>query len=87
MDAETLQKAAEDTGCLLSVEDHHSEGGLGDAVAEAFADGRAVPRLVRLAVNNLPGSASPEEQLHAAGIDAESVTAATRLLVEKGMVR
>ncbi|WSA81719.1 transketolase [Streptomyces sp. NBC_01799] len=87
VDAETLQKAAEDTGCLVSVEDHHSEGGLGDAVAEAFADGRAVPRLVRLAVNNLPGSASPEEQLRAAGIEAESVAAAARLLVEMGVVR
>jgi transketolase len=87
VDAATLRKAAEDTGCLVTVEDHHSEGGLGDAVAEAFADGRPVPRLVRLAVTNMPGSATPEEQLHAAGIDAESVATAARLLVEKGVVR
>ena len=87
VDAQTLWTAAEETGCLVTVEDHHPEGGLGDAVAEAFADGRPVPRLVRLAVSNMPGSASPEEQLYGAGIDAESVAAAVRLLVEKAVAR
>ncbi|WOX13698.1 transketolase [Streptomyces sp. N50] len=87
VDAETLRQAAEDTGCLLTVEDHHPEGGLGDAVLDAFLDGRPVPRLVRLAVRSMPGSASPAEQLHAAGIDAESIAAAGRLLVETAIVR
>ncbi|MFC8425592.1 transketolase [Streptomyces sp. NPDC057236] len=86
VDRETLRTAAEETGCLMTVEDHHPEGGLGDAVAEAFADGRPVPRLVRLAVRGMPGSASPEEQLHAAGIDAESIAAAGRLLVGEAIV-
>ncbi|WP_069760356.1 transketolase [Streptomyces sp. LUP47B] len=86
VDRETLRQAAEDTGCLLTVEDHREEGGLGDAVLDAFADGRPVPRLVRLAVRTMPGSASPEEQLHAAGIDAESIAAAGRLLVEQAIV-
>ena len=87
VDAETLRQAAEDTGCLLTVEDHHPEGGLGDAVLDAFLDGRPVPRLVRLAVRTMPGSASPAEQLHAAGIDAESIAVAARLLVETAVVR
>jgi transketolase len=87
VDRLTLRRAAEDTGCLLTVEDHHEEGGLGDAVLDAFTDGRPVPRLVRLAVRSMPGSASPEEQLHAAGIDAESITAAAKLLVEEAVVR
>ncbi|MFJ9008099.1 transketolase [Streptomyces canus] len=86
VDRATLRQAAEDTGCLLTVEDHREEGGLGDAVLDAFADGRPVPRLVRLAVRMMPGSASPEEQLHAAGIDAESIAAAGRLLVEQAIV-
>ncbi|MFK4104659.1 transketolase [Streptomyces sp. NPDC019531] len=85
VDRPTLRQAAEDTGCLLTVEDHREEGGLGDAVLDAFADGRPVPRLVRLAVRTMPGSASPEEQLHAAGIDAESIAAAGRLLVEQAI--
>ncbi|MFF3308844.1 transketolase [Streptomyces sp. NPDC002952] len=87
VDRETLREAAEDTGCLITVEDHREEGGLGDAVLDAFLDGRPTPRLVRLAVRTMPGSASPEEQLHAAGIDAESITAAVRLLVENAVVR
>ncbi|MFE4417089.1 transketolase [Streptomyces sp. NPDC056817] len=87
VDRDTLREAAEDTGCLLTVEDHHAEGGIGDAVLDAFTDGRPVPRLVRLAVREMPGSASPAEQLHAAGIDAESIAAAARLMVEEAVVR
>ncbi|MEV8564860.1 transketolase [Streptomyces sp. NPDC051322] len=87
VDAGTLRTAADQTGCLVTVEDHHPEGGLGDAVAEAFADGRPVPRLVRLAVTNMPGSATPQEQLEAAGIDGETVAAAIRLLLEEAVVR
>lgn len=85
VDRATLRRAAEETGLLLSVEDHHEQGGLGDAVLDAFLDGRPVPRLVRLAVRTMPGSASPAEQLHAAGIDAESIAASARLLVEQAI--
>ena len=86
VDKETLRTAAEQTGCLLTVEDHHEEGGLGDAVSEAFLDGRPSPRLVRLAVRTMPGSASPGEELSEAGIDAESIAASARLLVEHAVV-
>ncbi|MEU2561247.1 transketolase [Streptomyces longispororuber] len=82
VDRATLREAAEVTGCLLTVEDHRPEGGIGDAVVDAFSDGMPVPRLARLAVTGMPGSASPAEQLHAAGVDAESIAAAVRLLVE-----
>ncbi|MEV0204131.1 transketolase [Streptomyces sp. NPDC050788] len=87
VDRDTLRRAAEETGCLVTVEDHHEEGGIGDAVLDAFLDGRPVPRLVRLAVRTMPGSASPEEQLRAAGIDAEAIAAAGKLLVEEAVVR
>ncbi|WP_461033761.1 transketolase [Streptomyces mayteni] len=76
VDVTTLRAAAEVTGCLLTVEDHHPEGGLGDAVLDAFTDGSPVPRLVRLAVTTLPGSATGDEQLKEAGIDATGITAA-----------
>ncbi|MEU0275404.1 transketolase, partial [Streptomyces sp. NPDC006307] len=85
VDTETLTAAATATGCLITVEDHHPEGGLGDAVAEAFSDGRPAPRLVRLGVRAMPTSATPEEQLHAAGIDADSIAAAVKLAVESGV--
>lgn len=85
VDVATLHEAAERTGRLLTVEDHRAEGGVGDAVMEAFTDGqRPVPRLRRLAVRNMPGSASPEEQLHEAGIDAEAIVAAAKELTTFG---
>ncbi|CAM5249634.1 Transketolase OS=Streptomyces tendae OX=1932 GN=GUR47_01295 PE=4 SV=1 [Streptomyces tendae] len=86
VDRATLRAAAEETGCLVTVEDHRREGGIGDAVLDAFTDGRPVPRLVRLAVTTMPGSASPAEELHAAGIDAESIEATARMLVEQAIV-
>ncbi|MFH8440257.1 transketolase [Streptomyces sp. NPDC018026] len=86
VDRATLRAAAEETGCLVTVEDHRREGGIGDAVLDAFTDGRPVPRLVRLAVTTMPGSATPAEELHAAGIDAESIEAAARMLVEQAIV-
>ncbi|MDX6507398.1 MAG: transketolase [Gaiellaceae bacterium] len=82
VDAETLRAAAEATGGrILTVEDHWPEGGIGDAVLEALSDGEAAPRVVRLAVRDMPGSGKPAELLAAAGIDAEHIAAAARTLV------
>ncbi|MFF8277858.1 transketolase [Streptomyces lateritius] len=88
VDRATLDQAAGTTGCVLTVEDHRPEGGLGDAVAEAYADGHGnTPRLARLAVRSMPASATPEEQLHEAGIDADAIVSAVELLVERVLVR
>jgi transketolase len=81
IDAETLRAAARDTGHLVTVEDHWPQGGLGDAVLEVFADSDERPRIVKLAVGHLPGSATPEQQLAAAGIDAAHIATAARALV------
>jgi transketolase len=81
-DAETLRAAAEATGGrLVTVEDHWPEGGLGDAVLDVFADSDERPRIVKLAVREMPGSGKPEELLAAAGIDAEHIAEAARRLV------
>ncbi|MDQ2910480.1 MAG: transketolase [Actinomycetota bacterium] len=82
VDGETLRAAAEATGGrVLTVEDHWSEGGIGDAVLEALSDGEAPARVVRLAVRELPGSGKPAELLAAAGIDADHIVEAARALV------
>jgi transketolase len=76
VDQATLQEAAgECPGGFVVVEDHHPEGGLADAVAEAFASVPAPP-IRRLAVRTMPGSATPDEQLADAGIDARAIVAA-----------
>lgn len=81
VDAGTLRAAAEATGRFVTVEDHRPEGGLADAVLGAFSGGPRPPLLTRLAVDTMPGSASPEEQLREAGIDAGAIVAAARDLV------
>ncbi|MFC9975498.1 transketolase [Spirillospora sp. NPDC127200] len=76
VDAATLREAADLTGRFVTVEDHWPEGGLGDAVMDAFADGRPAPRVTRLAVRRMPGSATPEQELGLAAIDADAIVAA-----------
>jgi len=82
VDGETLRAAVEATGGrVLTVEDHWSEGGIGDAVLEALSDGETPARVVRLAVREMPGSGKPAELLAAAGIDADHIVEAARALV------
>jgi transketolase len=84
IDIGTLRAAADDTGGRLVVaEDHHPEGGLGSAVADALlaADQRDF-RLTRLAVSGMPGSGTGEELLAWAGIDAAHIADAARQLTK-----
>jgi transketolase len=81
IDAEAVRAAARECGTLVTVEDHWPEGGLGDAVLEALADADDRGKVVKLAVREMPVSGSPEELLHAAGIDAEAIVAAARQVV------
>jgi len=81
IDIETLHEAAQDTGGnLVVVEDHWADGGIGDAVLDAFTDmTTGMPSVTKLAVRSMPGSGTPQQQLSAAGIDAEHITQAVRL--------
>jgi transketolase len=82
LDGETLAQAAEATGGrIVTVEDHWAEGGLGDAVASALAATEEPPRVVQLAVREMPRSGKPEECLASAGIDAAHIVVAARRLV------
>jgi transketolase len=81
IDAGTLRSAAEATGCILTVEDHWPEGGLGEAVLAALSDADERPPVTLLAVDEMPGSGTPAELLAAAGIDADHIATAARRLV------
>jgi transketolase len=83
IDQETLRRAAKDTGGkLVVVEDHWFEGGLGDAVLDAFTGvGAKPPTVVKLAVRDMPGSGTPAELLNAAGIDAAHIVKAVKSLL------
>jgi transketolase len=81
IDAEALHAAARECGAIVTVEDHWPEGGLGDAVLEALADAPVPVR--KLAVREMPGSATPDELLADAGIDAAGIAAAAQALVRE----
>jgi len=73
---------------IVTVEDHWPEGGIGEAVAGALADREERPRIIRLAVGDMPHSGKPAELLDAAGIDAAHIAEAARSLVrEPGQVK
>jgi len=67
LDEETLKKASEETGHIITVEDHYAEGGLGEAVAALGL------KPCILAVRKMPHSGPPGELLAEQGIDAESI--------------
>jgi transketolase len=85
LDVDTLAAASRATGGrFVVVEDHWIEGGIGEAVLTAFADADERPRVVQLAVHEIPGSGKGAELLHAAGIDADAIEKAARRLAELG---
>jgi transketolase len=82
IDAETLRAAVSQTGLLVTVEDHWIEGGLGDAVLAALADGGDLSgRVVKVAVRQMPGSGTPEELRDWAGISASAIADRVRSLL------
>jgi transketolase len=82
VDAETVLQAAEETGALITVEDHWAEGGIGETVAAVLAEAGSSTRLTRLAVTERPASGPPEALLAAAGIDAAHIVAAAERALE-----
>ncbi|HEV2458560.1 MAG TPA: transketolase [Ktedonobacterales bacterium] len=87
IDVRTLHDAAQATGGkIVVVEDHWEQGGLGDAVLEAFSGTEQhlpagpFPQVTKLAVHTMPGSGKPEELMNAAGIDAAHIVATVKAL-------
>jgi transketolase len=88
IDAAGLREAAEATdGRIIVVEDHWLEGGLGDAVLEAFSGtpehqkAGQLPQITKLAVHRMPGSGTAAELLEAAGINAHHIVVTVRRLL------
>jgi transketolase len=86
LDTDTLLRCARETeNGVITVEDHWPEGGLGEAVLHALTekaleDTMATPVVKIIGVSGMPGSGTPDELLHAAGIDADGIVAAVREL-------
>jgi transketolase len=62
LDDELLEKAARDTGLIVSVEEHNIFGGLGGAVAESVSSRYPVP-VTRIGVSDVFGESARDEEL------------------------
>ena len=76
VDTEAINKAADETGHIVVVEDHWAQGGLGDAVLAAL-NGKAV-KFSHLAVMEMPRSGKPDELLEHYGISASHIVKAVK---------
>ncbi len=85
LDEEVIIQAAEETGAVVTVEEHSVIGGLGGAVCETVSGHRPVP-VMRVGIPDRFGeSGAYGEILARAGIDAEHVAdAARRAVAAKG---
>jgi transketolase len=76
IDAQSILKAAKDTGGrIIVVEDHYEEGGLGDAVLDAVGN---QAKVLKLAVREIPRSGPPEALLEKYGISANHIVEAVK---------
>ncbi|MEK7625061.1 MAG: transketolase [Patescibacteria group bacterium] len=86
LDKDTLRKAAEETGNIITVEDHYSAGGIGEAVAALVGElgikNKELRTIVEsLAVRKMPQSGKPAELLAYEEIDASAIVKAVRKYV------
>jgi transketolase len=81
LDVDTIAVAARRCGAVLTVEDHRRPGGLGEAVAASLAEHGVACRFRSLAVDGIPGSATPREQLALARIDRVAIRDTVRSLL------
>ena len=83
IDREAIGAAAEQIGRIVTVEEHFACGGLGGAVAEVVA-GLGTGRLVRLGLQDefVMEVAGYPDILKLAGVDADSIAAAARSLLD-----
>lgn len=78
IDITALAKAARETGCIVTVEDHSVLGGLGGAVAEVVGAEHPVP-VVRLGLQDtFAQSGEPDQLLEFYGLTAQHIAAAAR---------
>jgi len=80
IDQDTLKKAARETGCIITAEEHSIIGGLGSAVSEAL-NMYPVP-LKRIGVPDVFGeSGEAEDLVKKYGLTAENISEAARKIV------
>lgn len=75
IDKDIILKAARETGCIVTAEEHNIIGGLGSAVTEVICENYPVP-VVRVGVNDVFGKSGPAlELLDVYGLNSGNIVA------------
>ena len=83
LDKEIICKAAQETGRIVTVEEHSIIGGLGDAVCSAVSECCPVP-VTKIGVNDEFGHSGPAvDLLKQFGLSAENITATVKRVLNK----
>jgi transketolase len=83
LDEEAILTAAQETGCIVTAEDHNILGGLGSAVAEVVTSRLPVP-VIRVGVKDIFGEVgTPDWLAEKFGVSAGHITQAAREALER----
>jgi transketolase len=83
IDEDAIVKAAEETGAIVTAEEHQEHGGLGSTVARLAATHRPVP-MEFVAVKDVWGtSGTPEELLEKYGLTARDIAKAVQTVLKR----
>ena len=83
IDRPLIIKCAEETGAVVTAEEHSIMGGLGGAVSEVLGENRPVP-VARVGVRDMFGeSGKPEELLEKYGLMPADIAAAARSVIKR----
>lgn len=83
IDKELIVKCAEETGAVVTAEEHSMVGGLGGAVAEVLVENCLVP-MVRVGLKDIFGeSGKPDELLLKYGLTPEAIVGAARAVLKR----
>ena len=81
IDVDIIRKAAEDTGCIVTAEEHSVIGGLGSAIAEVVCQECPVPMAMVGQQDTFGESGSPDELLEKYGMTAAAIEEKVKYLV------
>ena len=83
IDKDIIIKAANETGAIVTAEEHNINGGLGSAVAEVLAENSPVP-MQRIGTRDVFGrSGKPAELIKLYKLDAASIAEAAKKAVSR----
>lgn len=83
IDKDAIMKAAQETGAILTAEEHNVLGGLGSAVAEVVVQEAPVPMAFVGVQDSFGESGTPKELMAKYGLTAKDIVAAAKKLVAR----